>query len=278
MPYSRLMRAVLAPLRWWMVHPWAVLWLTFLVAMLLTTNTELVFRRSRFLGGFILLGMVVGYVSFAEGLRVSWYRSRVRASLIGACIALYSLFPLVALVFLSEWKSTSLVAVTQFVVWFPLIVGGAAGLEYAARAEALHELLDVPTASRSQSESIPIDRGAAVPSRSRRGWRRAGLFAGILLALVVVLVVYPAWKIRLARSRAEALCAAAVIGGSVAALQAKGENLGLAVWSLPARTDPEGKLRPATITGWSGWIFARWFCTIEHEDGKVLGKRTYFLD
>lgn len=272
------MRAVLAPLRWWMVHPWAVLWLTFVVAMLLMTNTELMFRRSRFLGGFILLGVVVGYVSFAEGLRVSWHRSRVRASLIGACIALYSLLPLVALVFLPEWKSTSLVAVTQFVVWFPLIIGGAVGLEYAARAEALHELLDVPTASRSQSESIPIARGVAVASRSRRGWRRAGLLAGILLALVVVLVVFPAWKIGFARSRAEALCASAVIGGSVAGLQAKGENLGLAVRSLPARTDPEGKLRPATITGWSGWIFARWLCTIEHEDGKVLGKRTYFLD
>ena len=180
MPYSRLMRAVLAPLHGWMQHPWAVFWLTMLATWVVTS--EVMFRRSRFLGGFIVFATVVGSVSFAQGLRVTWKRSRVQASVI------------------------------------------------------------------------------------------------LLLALVVGLVAHAAWKTGVDRSRAEALCAAAVVGGPVAGLQAKAEDLGLAVRSSPARTEPEGKVRPATITGWSGGMFSFWFCTVEHGDGKVLGKRTYFLN
>lgn len=277
-------RWALAPLRWWMTHPWAVLWLAILAGMLVATNTELAFRRSRFLAGFVFLAMVVVYVSFAQGLRATWHKSRTRACLIAGGLALHSLVPLLVLLLTPGGVDAPMLAVAQFVILFPLVVGGAVDLEYAARTRPLRGLLGAGTAHRATLESAGEDRTATVdpdtsaPGRAGRLLRRAALPVGILLALVVVLVVYPAWKIGDARARAEALCAAAVVGGPAVGLKAKGEDLGLAVHSLPARIEPGGAASAATITGWSGWIFARWFCTIEHADGKVLGKRTYFLD
>jgi hypothetical protein len=266
---------VLAPLRWWVEHPWAVFWLTIFPTSIVMTNFELFLPPSRFARGFIIFTTVVLAVSFAQGLRVSWQRSRVRALLFAACLALYSVSPLLMPL---GGGNVSLYQLPQTIGLFVLIIGGAVGLEYAARTPALREILQVPTAVRRQSESTQVDAGTVAAGRARRVWRRVGLVAGILLALVVGLVVYPGWKIGAARSRAETLCAAAVVGGPVTRLHAKAEDLGLAVWSSPARTEPDGKLRPASITGWSGWMYARWFCTIEHGDGKVLGKRTYFLD
>jgi hypothetical protein len=35
---------------------------------------------------------------------------------------------------------------------------------------------------------------------------------------------------------------------------------------------------PAKIIVWGGWAFARWFCNIEHTNGKVVGKNTTSLD
>lgn len=275
MPNSRLMPVVLAPLRWWIEHPWAVFWLTIFPTSIVITNFELFLPPSRFARGFIIFATVVLAASFAQGLRASWLRSRVRASLFATCLALYSFSPLLMPL---GGGNVSLYQLTQTIGLFVLIIGGAIGLECAARRQSLREVLGVPIALRHQSESIQGDPGTVAGGRTRRVWRRAGLVAGILLALIVGLVVYPAWKIGAARSRAEALCAAAVVGGSVASLRAKAEDLGLAVWSSPARTESDGKLSPAMITGWSGWMFARWFCTIEHGDGKVLAKRTYFLD
>ena len=35
---------------------------------------------------------------------------------------------------------------------------------------------------------------------------------------------------------------------------------------------------PAKMTVWGGWAFARWFCDIEHTNGKVSSKNNIFLD
>jgi hypothetical protein len=126
------------------------------------------------------------------------------------------------------------------------------------------------------SSDEPID------SPQRRWWL-ASLWAVsslIVLALVIVIAAmgYPAWMISVGRSRAEALCAAATVGKSVAKIQTKAHESGLTIVSAPARTGPDGKVLPAQIIGMGGWSFARWFCMIEHADGRILNKRVDVLD
>jgi hypothetical protein len=278
---STLMPVVRASLRWWILHPWVVFWLTIL-AVFVVSNTEVMFQPSQFHRGFGHVALITGSVSYTLGLRFSWQKSRLRASLLAVCLALFSFAPLIGYLADAGSGRFSLNGLMHLVVkelplllLFPVIIGGVVGLEYAARARPFRELLRLPTI-RPESESIGVDAETIRAGRVRRGWRRAGLAVGILFILVVCLTVVPAWKIGVAQSRAEALCAAAVVGGPVAGLHAKGQDLGLAIRSSPARSGAEG--RPAQITGMSGWIFARWFCTVEHADGKVLSKRTYFLD
>ena len=35
---------------------------------------------------------------------------------------------------------------------------------------------------------------------------------------------------------------------------------------------------PVKMRVWDGWAFARWFCNIEHTNGKVVSKKTISLD
>jgi len=104
--------------------------------------------------------------------------------------------------------------------------------------------------------------------------------AFIVLASVVTIAVlgYPAWMISVGRSRVEALCAAAKVGKPVAKVQAKAQESGLTVLNTPVRTGPDGKVLPAQIIGISGWSLTRWFCMIEHVDGKIQNKRVDVLD
>jgi len=96
--------------------------------------------------------------------------------------------------------------------------------------------------------------------------------------LIIAVLGYPAWTISIGRSRAEALCAAATVGKPVAKIQAKAHESGLTVISTAARTGPDGRLLPAQIIGMGGWSVARWFCMIEHVDGKIQNKRVDVLD
>lgn len=109
---------------------------------------------------------------------------------------------------------------------------------------------------------------------------KAAAFAAVFYLLMPVsLISYPSLKIQWAKHQAESLCAEAVIGGPVEGLEAKARDLGLRVISQPAGwyTDPKNP-PPARISAWEGWIFARWFCDIEHADGKVIQKHTFYLD
>ena len=45
-----------------------------------------------------------------------------------------------------------------------------------------------------------------------------------------------------------------------------------------AKREVDGKTVPATLIVWEGWVFDRWFCDVEHEDGKVTGTRVSHLD
>jgi hypothetical protein len=272
---SRLMAVVRVPVRSWIVHPWPVFWVTLLAVFFVTSNTELILspRPSRFFRGFMNVATVIASMSYAFGLRVTWRRSRVRVVLSTAGLAVFSFSPLLGLMSRLGEGNISLYQLTP-VVLFPAIIAGVIGVEYASRVQPFCELLRLPTGLQQLSDGS-VDGDAAASSQRRRAWRRTGLVAAVLLVIVICLIIFPNWKIASARSRAEALCSAAVIGGPVAGLQTKGEDLGLAMWSSPPHEESGGR---DTITGMSGWIFARWYCTIEHRNGTILSKRTYFLD
>src|SRR5688572_2664253 len=85
-------------------------------------------------------------------------------------------------------------------------------------------------------------------------------------------------KVEWAKQQTHALCGEITVGGLVESLDAKAHARGLIVWSSPARKDPDGRPRPAKLTAWEGFAFARWSCDVEHGDGRALSKRTSFLD
>jgi hypothetical protein len=124
--------------------------------------------------------------------------------------------------------------------------------------------------------------GEATDCAERRWWIASpwAVSCVIVLASVFTIAVlgYPAWTISVGRSRAEALCAAATVGKPVAKIQAKAQKSGLTVFSTAARSGPDGRVLPAQIIGIGTWSFARWFCLIEHVDGKIQNKRVDVLD
>jgi hypothetical protein len=128
----------------------------------------------------------------------------------------------------------------------------------------------------------PASSGEATDSPQRRWWLASPWAVSSLIVLALVIVIaamsYPVWMISVGRSRAEALCAAATVGKSVAKIQTKAHESGLTIVSAPARTGPDGKVLPAQIIGMGRWSFARWFCMIEHADGRILNKRVDVLD
>lgn len=93
------------------------------------------------------------------------------------------------------------------------------------------------------------------------------------LFILLACAIYPILKIRWAHNRVESFCAQVTIGMSVHGLEAKAKKLGLKVSRFKANGS-----RLTKLTAWEGWAFARWFCVIDHTDGKVVSKETYFLD
>ncbi len=88
----------------------------------------------------------------------------------------------------------------------------------------------------------------------------------LLGAMVLVLAGYYPWsKAHSAYERVRSFSELVVNGMPVQGLEEKAGELGLNVLSL--NRPPSGK-----IVIWSGWLFAKWYCEIEHEDGKCIRK------
>ncbi len=94
-----------------------------------------------------------------------------------------------------------------------------------------------------------------------------------LLLILLACVLYPMLKIRWAHNQVESFCMEVTIGAPIHGLEEKAKERGLKVLKFKADSS-----HPAEITVWEGWAFARWNCVIEHINGKVVGKKTYFLD
>lgn len=95
----------------------------------------------------------------------------------------------------------------------------------------------------------------------------------VLLLILLTCVIYPMLKIRWAHNQIESFCMEVTIGTPVHGLEEKAKERGLKVLKFKANGS-----RPAKIIVLEGWAFARWNCVIEHINGGVVGKETYFLD
>jgi hypothetical protein len=97
------------------------------------------------------------------------------------------------------------------------------------------------------------------------------------LALLLCGVVYPPAKLYWAERQVTSFCNDVVAGTSVDELERKAKDAWLEIKKLPAST-LEGKPVPAKLLVWEGFAFGRWFCEIDHTDGKADAKRVSELD
>jgi hypothetical protein len=150
------------------------------------------------------------------------------------------------------------------------LLGGVVALalltEYSVHAVARGR----PTAAVAVAPPPRDAAGTRRLIRAARGLGAVGLGLGLLFASMVV-------KIGWAKQQTHALCAGIVVGEPVEELTAKARRRGLVVWSSPEGKDIDGRPRPAMLMAWEGVAFGRWFCDVEHAQGRVLSRRTAFL-
>lgn len=259
------------PFRWWAEHPWVGWWGTLVLLVFVPAYPPSIRLAAAWIAA------VVWYLSFVQGLRVTGRRNVVKAALIAGAVAGPDAMPAMAAggVRLLEYAlgiGFPREPVPPALRLFAYVAGGAILTECSVRV--IRGPGEGP-ASESPGTEVqlapwgePMRRGA--PARLARN---LGVVALALFLLPASMVVKVGW----AKRQAEAVCAEAVVGGPVEGLEAKARARGLIVWSSPAGT-VLGRPQPASIMAWEGFVFARWFCTIEHADGKVLSKRMWFLD
>ena len=121
----------------------------------------------------------------------------------------------------------------------------------------------------------------APPPPKRRGagcLRTAAILVAAPIVLLGVFLVVMVIKLQWARATTNAFCNEdVVVGGPVAGLEAKARARRLDVISVPASTKPS-EPRPASFLAGEGFVFARTFCTVEHDDVVVLSKRVSSID
>ncbi|HEV8641672.1 MAG TPA: hypothetical protein VGV13_11295 [Methylomirabilota bacterium] len=104
-------------------------------------------------------------------------------------------------------------------------------------------------------------------AEARRRYVKIGILLVLLSPVIVLAVSFVVMFVR-ASNQAEVFCAQVVVGGPIEGLEAKAQQLGLAVRSHPA----EGA-QPAVIVAVArGPYWPR--CIVEHINGRVVGKRT----
>lgn len=76
-----------------------------------------------------------------------------------------------------------------------------------------------------------------------------------------------------AHNQVESFCMEVAIGMPIHGLEENAKERSLKALKFKAKGS-----RPAKMKVWKGWAFARWFCEIEYTNGKVVSKKTIFLD
>lgn len=93
------------------------------------------------------------------------------------------------------------------------------------------------------------------------------------IVVLILLLVYPSWKIHEVKTRVNHFSQQISVGMSIETAESLARKLDLKI----IRSEGNSTKR-STFIAWDGWAFARWYCFISHERGAVLRKEVLFLD
>ena len=239
-------------LRWWTEHPWVAWW----------SSLVLLVYSPPFIPALHWIAAGIWCASLVQGLRVTGRRSAVTAGLIAAVLFVPDLAPMLG-------AGGSRLLEYALGVTLPRAVSPASLLFGAVVLVAL--LVEVAVRrSRGPGARAVEAGGAGLP-----GWfRKLGMAGAVLFLLFASMAVKIGW----AKQQTRSLCAETTVGESVERFEAKARDRGLIVWSSPAGIDAHAQPRLGMQMAWEGFGAARHFCNVEHADGRILSKRTSFLD
>ncbi|MFC1840837.1 hypothetical protein ACFL1N_14760 [Thermodesulfobacteriota bacterium] len=118
--------------------------------------------------------------------------------------------------------------------------------------------------SKSDSETNSVAK-----SPKRYPWKKGF----VIFLILLICIAYPLLKMRWAKNKVESFCSRISIGMTVQGLEQRAKDYGLKV-----RISNGSDSQNPKILVWEGWVFARWFCVIEHSNGKVVNKEAFSLD
>ncbi len=243
-------------LRAWAAHPWVAWWLS-LVPLLYSPDSPPPILRPIHWGG-----AFVWCASLVQGLRVTGRRSVVTAGLIAAALFVPDLAPMLGAGGTRLLEYALGVTLPRAISPAPLLFGAVVLAAFLVEVAARR--------TRGPGAGAAAAAGAGLPA-----WlRKLGTGGAVLFLLVASMAVKIGW----AKQQTHSLCAETVVGEPVERFDARARDRGLIVWSSAAGTDAHGQPRPGLQMGWEGFGFARHFCNVEHADGRILSKRTSFLD
>jgi len=94
-----------------------------------------------------------------------------------------------------------------------------------------------------------------------------------VVILCVLGMVYGTLKVKWAKKQVEAFEKNVVIGAPVAGMKKTAEDMHLNYRRFANSDDKNGKFYV-----WEGFVFSRWFCDVEYQDGKIKTKKVHYLD
>ncbi|RPH50746.1 MAG: hypothetical protein EHM85_09235 [Desulfobacteraceae bacterium] len=95
----------------------------------------------------------------------------------------------------------------------------------------------------------------------------------ILIAVLILLLIYPVWRINNAKIRINQFYQQLFVDTSIENSESLAQKLNLIIIK-----SEEKDSKPMTLVVWDGWAFARWTCFVSYEKNKVVGKKVLFLD
>jgi hypothetical protein len=95
----------------------------------------------------------------------------------------------------------------------------------------------------------------------------------IVILIVILLLVYPIWRVYNAKMRINHFSQQISVGTPIDTVESLSRKLNLNF--IRSAGDDSERM---TLVVWDGWAFARWTCSVSFEKNNVVGKKVLFLD
>ena len=93
------------------------------------------------------------------------------------------------------------------------------------------------------------------------------------IAVLILLLAYPFWKIHKAKTRVNHFSKQISVGMSIETAETLARK-----FDLKIIRGEESITKPSKFIAWDGWVFARWTCFISYRRGKIFKIEVLFLD